>query len=95
MKRRKKQKMKNWKKCESLTMVQKSKWWKINKAEKDGFLECWQVSDDDEDEQWIQCESCLGWIHQSCHGHPGLTCDQLQGFVFLCKTCDIEELVTH
>ena len=51
----------------------------MNKAEKDGCLECGQVSDDDddEDEQWVQCESCLGQVRLSCGGHPGLTCDQL------------------
>ena len=79
-------------------MAQKSKRRKTNKTEKDGCLECGQVSDDgddDEDEQWIQCEPCLGWVYQSCGGHPSLTCDQLQGLVFLCKTCDAEELVTH
>ena len=80
-------------KCESQKVARKSKRRKANKAEKDGWLECGQVSDDDE--QWIQCESCRGWVHQICGGHPGLTCDQLQGLVFLCKTCDAEELVTH
>ena len=58
----------------------------MNKTEKDGCLECGQVSDDDdEDEQWIQCEPCLGWIHQSCGGHLGLTCHQLHGLDFSAK----------
>ena len=54
-------------------MARKSKRRKTNKAEKDGCLECGQVSDDgddDEDEQWIQREPCLGWVHQSCGGPP-------------------------
>ena len=50
------------------------------KVEKDVCLECGQISDDDDDkdEQWIQCESCRGWVHQSCGNHPGLTCDETQ-----------------
>ena len=37
------------KKCESQTVARKSKRQKMNKADKDGYLECGQVSDDDED----------------------------------------------
>ena len=65
-------------------------WWR-------GFLRRHpQLSDDDDDENenWIQCESCLGWIHQTCGGHPTLNSDQLQALTFLCKTCEDEEIVT-
>ena len=69
---------------------------KTKNSEKAGCLECGLLSDDDDDENenWIQCESCLGWIHQTCGGHPTLNSDQLQALTFLCKTCEDEEIVT-
>ena len=59
-------------------------------------LECGLYSDESDydlaEEQWIQCESCLEWTHQSCGGHPNASLNDLAALTYLCKTCEAEDI---
>ena len=70
--------------------------WTKEVLPKNGCLECGLLSDDDdedENENWIECENCLGWVHQSCAGQLDLTLQQLQAITFLHKTCEEDVVI--
>ena len=65
------------------------------KTDNDYFcLECQgKYREQDNGDQWIECESCLGWAHQSCANFPGLTHTQLMAVTYVCSTCEDTDIV--
>ena len=48
-------------------------------------LECETYYDEDtSDEDWVQCERCLGWYHQTCAGLDSLTQEEIDNLEFVC-----------
>ena len=70
---------------------------KSNDRDHDCCLECGICSDEEDDineDQWIQCEQCMEWTHQTCAGHPNATLQELGALTYLCKACNEEEIAT-